>query len=163
MRPWADAGSDGPRVAALPLEGAAGGGWSGDFLRGGNLFSVAALQALEIHAEARFHHFAALASTRVAEDKVIRDRLIHRRGKIEVHRLIVGRFHGEQGLARAVAGRVGLLLLVQDKEVDVRGFVGCPVHLPDERFEDSMKMRPDSMGGNFKRESSRRFQAESLL
>jgi hypothetical protein len=136
---------------------------SGDFLRGGNPVSVAAQQALEIHAEIRFHDFAALAPTGVAEDQVVLDWLIHRGGEIEVDRLVVGRFEGEQSLAGAIAGRIGLLLLVQDEEVDIRGFVGCPVYLADERLEDSVEMRLGSMGGNFESKCGRDFQVERFL
>jgi len=132
-------------------------------LRGGNTFSVAALQTLEIHAEARFHDFASFAATEVTEDQIILDWLIQRRGKIEVDRLVVRCFDGEHSFAGPVAGRIGLLLLAQDEKVDVRGIVRGAVYLAGERLEDSVEMRTHGMGRNFERKCGRDLQIERLL
>ena len=51
MRPWAGAPLDGLLVAVLRGDSAAGEAWSDDFLRGGNLLSLAAEKRLEVDAQ----------------------------------------------------------------------------------------------------------------
>jgi len=62
-------------VEALPFEGAASGAWSGDFLRGGNAFSVAAEKPLEVDLEvksgSRPRPLSATIARRVAEDQTV--------------------------------------------------------------------------------------------
>jgi hypothetical protein len=54
--------------AVFPFEDTAAGAWSGDFLRGGNPFSVAAEKALEVDAEVGLDHFLDVVARVVAED-----------------------------------------------------------------------------------------------
>jgi hypothetical protein len=166
MRPWGDAGpaslDAGLPLAAFLIEDAAGRIGSGDFLREGNLFSVAAEKGLKIHVEVCLDDFAAFTSAWVAEDQVVPDSPIQRRRQIEVYCLVVDALDCEESIADAVTGGVGLLLFVQNEEVDVCAIVRR-VNLAGERLEDSMEMRLGCMGGNFERECGQPLQIECFL
>src|ERR1700690_1661740 len=115
MRPWEEEGRTGLDTAVSEV---ARGAVSDDLLRGGNPASLAAGGPLEIHPEIRLYNFAAL-TLRIAKHQVVLHGLVHGSGQIEIDRLIVRRLDVKQSLARTVAGKGCLLLLIHDEEVDV--------------------------------------------
>lgn len=85
-------------------------------------------QRLEVDAEVRFHNLAARAF-RIAKHQIVLHWMTHGSWKVEINRLIVRCLDVKQSLARTVAGKICLLLLIQDKEIDVRGVVCRTVKL----------------------------------
>jgi hypothetical protein len=93
MRPEVEAGraggADGSPAADLLTADAGVDTESGDFLRGGNLLSVAAEKQLEVDSEVGLHHLLSFAARFVAEDKVVLGRLTEGGRQVEIHLSVV--------------------------------------------------------------------------
>lgn len=71
-------------IVAISIEGAAGGGCSGNFFRAGNPFSVAAEKGLEVDPKVGLQQFAYSILRAIAEDQTMFGGLIQRRSETAV-------------------------------------------------------------------------------
>ena len=105
------------------FEGAAGGAWTGDFLRAGNAFSVAAEKPLKVDPEVSFNHFRPQSARVVAEYQMVFRGLIERGRQACIYFQAVSILSGKHGLARPSVEKFSILLFVQQKEFHVAGRV----------------------------------------
>src|ERR1700730_15369634 len=158
MRPWVDAAAALP-FAAFPIEDAAGGVCSGDFLRAGNLSSLAVEERLEIDSKVGLHEFLARVSV-VAEDEMICGGLIEgRRENCSPLLCATGR---EYCFAGTSGQELGVLFVVQQEEFHVGALLGPRATRFYKRVVGSAQLRIGSMSRDFKGQSHNLDHSESF-
>ena len=117
---------------------------------------------LEVQAEIGFDNFGRSAAFRIPEYQVVLDGIIHRRRKIKIDRLGVGIFHGHQSLAGAIAYKIGVLLIVENEEIDVGCVVGGAMRLSCEGLKKPVQMGLRGVRGDLEGKRCGCFQIECL-
>ena len=92
------------------------------------------------------NNFPGRSTGAAAENQVVLLRLILRSGKTEVHILIMRRIRGEKRFAGVPVHKIGVLIFLQNEEIDIRAIVaGIGGDLLHERFVISVKVRRDGV------------------
>lgn len=119
---------------------------------------------LEINREVGLHEFFRSATRAVAKDQIILLGTVIGRRKADVDVLVVGRVGGEEWFAGVAVDEISILILGQNKEINVRTIViRRRANLLHERFVVAMQARDGDVGRNFEGKCCRRAERKSLM